>query len=118
MNRYVTLASMTLVVAVVALTVGCEKKLTYKRWGLIHDGQSKLGVEKTLGDPLIKMSDHWTWNDSDRAITAQVWYSAEGKVIAKQWFDPKRQMRGGPPGGSAGGSGEVVEERTRIMVVE
>lgn len=118
MNRYVTLTSMALVVGVVTLSVGCEEKLTYKRWQLIHEGQSKLAVEQTLGDPLIKMADHWTWNNADKAITAQVWYSGEGKVIAKQWFDPKRGMEGGPPGGSATEGGEVIQQKTQIMVVE
>lgn len=118
MSRYVTLASMGLIAVVIAMGVGCEQKLTYQRFELVHMGQTQLGVEKTLGDPLVKMSDQWTWNDSERSITAHVWYDQEAKVIAKQWFDPKRGMVGNPPGGSAGESGEVIQQKTRIMVVE
>ena len=118
MKRYVTLASVGLVLLAVLVSVGCEKKLTYKRYTLVHMGQTPLGVEKTLGEPLIKMTDQWTWNDSDRSITAHVWYNQEGKVIAKQWFDPKRGMVDGPPGGDATKGGEVIQQKTRIMVVE
>jgi hypothetical protein len=118
MNRYVTLASMVLVVVAVMVAVGCEKKLTYQRWELVHMGQTQLGVQKTLGEPLVKMSDQWTWNDSERSITAHVWYDTEGKTIAKQWFDPKRGMVGSPPGGEATQGGEVIQQKTRIMVVE
>jgi len=112
------LASVGLVLAAVMLTVGCEQKLTYQRFELIHMGQTQLGVEKTLGDPLVKMPDQWTWNDSDRSITAHVWYDKEGKVIAKQWFDPKHGMVGSPPGGDAVEGGKVIKQKTTIMTVE
>ncbi len=116
MSRYGLLASMAVVLLV---GLGCEKKLTYQRYELVHMGQTQLGVEQTLGEPMVKMSDQWTWNDSDRSITAHVWYDQAGKVIAKQWFDPKRGMVGNPPGGGQGGQqGEVIQQKTRIMVVE
>ncbi len=117
MKRYANLASLALF-SVVLISLGCEQKLTYQRWDLVHMGQTQLGVEKTLGDPMVKMTDQWTWTDSDRSITAHVWYDQAGKVIAKQWFDPKRGMVGNPPGGSAAEGGEVIRQETKIMVVE
>ncbi len=112
------LVSVGLVVAVVALNAGCEQKLTYQRFELVHMGESQLGVEKTLGEPLVKMADQWTWNDSDRSITAHVWYDKEGKAMAKQWFDPKHGMVGSPPGGDAVEGGKVIKQKTTIMTVE
>ncbi|MBN1347602.1 MAG: hypothetical protein JXQ73_33245 [Phycisphaerae bacterium] len=118
MRRSVTLASIGLVGVVIMMGLGCEQKLTYQRYELIHMGQEQLGVEKTLGEPVVKMTDQWTWNDSDRSITAHVWFNQEGKVLAKQWFDPKRGMVGGPPGGDATQGGEVIQQKTKIMVVQ
>lgn len=117
MNRNVTMASMGVIAAALMAGVGCKQLLTYERFQTIHEGQTQLAVEKTLGEPLVKMSDQWTWNDVDRSITAHVWYNAEAKVIAKQWFDPKRGMVGDPPGGQAGQGGEVIQQKTNITTV-
>jgi hypothetical protein len=117
MKSRITLASVGLLAAAVMLGMGCQK-LTYERWTTIHDGLPQLGVEKTLGEPQVKMSDQWTWNDTDRDIVAHVWFDTEGKVIAKQWFDPKRTMIGSPPGGDAVEGGKVIKQKTTIMKVE
>ncbi len=118
MNRHLSMVCVGLIAGAVLLSVGCEQKLTMKRFDLVHDGESKLGVEKTLGDPKIKMTDQWTWQDSDRQIVAHVWYDAEGKVIAKQWIDPKHGAVGNPPEGAATDGGRVIKQKTQIMVVE
>jgi len=119
MHRSVTLAVVGLVAVVVIGSVGCEQKLTYRNFELVHEGASPLSVEKTLGEPWVKVNDQWTWNDSERSIVAHIWYNKPGsavdaKVIAKQWIDPKRGSVGGPPGGQ----GEVIRQETRIMTVE
>jgi hypothetical protein len=118
MKRLGTGVSASLVIGAVAFSLGCEQKLTYQRWEMVHQGQTQLGVEKTLGDPLVKMPDQWTWNDSDRSVTAHVWYDREGKVVAKQWFDPKHGMVGAPPGGNVTEGGNVTKQKTTIMTVE
>ena len=114
MNGRVTLTSVGLVAAVLLVSVGCTK-LTFENWQLIREGQSKIVVQKTLGEPTIMLKDNWVWNDPDRAITANVWYNAEGKVIAKQWVSAKRGDHGGPPFGK---EGEVIERRTNITTVD
>jgi hypothetical protein len=84
---------------VAVLVVGCaEEKLTFERWETIHDGQTPLAVEEAIGEPWQKLSDRWAYEDSDRHITATVYFNEDGtKVICKQWYDPERGWHGKNP---------------------
>jgi hypothetical protein len=82
-----------------AVFLGCaEEKLTFDRWQTIHDGQSPEAVTQCLGDPWHKLSDRWIYEDTDRHISARVYFNEDGtKVICKQWYDPDNGWHGKNP---------------------
>ena len=105
-----------------AMFMGCaQEKLTFERWQTIHEGQSPEAVEQCLGEPWQKMSDRWIYEDTDRHVSARVYWNADGtKVICKQWYDPDNDWHGKNPDelGGAGSQGSVTREESSQTIVE
>ncbi len=76
---------------VAGLCVGCEKKkFTQTRFDtMIVNGQTKMEVEKILGEPKARWSDLWRWMDGEKS--GAVKFDKNGLVIDKAWFDFDRQ---------------------------
>jgi hypothetical protein len=93
------LGKLVLTAFAVVLVVGCsEERLTFERWQTIHEGQTPLAVEEAIGEPWNRMSDRWIYEDSERHISARVYFNEDGtKVICKQWYDPDRGWQGKNP---------------------
>jgi len=91
---------------------GCEKKFTQKRFDtMIVNGQTKMEVEKILGQPDAQWETSWKWVDFDEGCSGKVVFDENGKVIGKKWSDvnredpdPETQWRKGelPPGSKGG----------------
>ncbi len=82
--------------AAVLLLAGCAQKLTHERWEMIETGQSPEAVQATLGKPAEKLDMRWIYMDTDRGITADIYFE-ENRVIAKTWSDPDRGIEGSNP---------------------
>jgi len=104
------LAKWAVVALGLVLLVGCaEEKLTFERWQTIHQGQSPEAVTQCLGEPWQKMSDRWVYEETDRHVSAKIYFNEDGtKVICKQWYDPDNGWQGKNPdelkGEGTGGS--------------
>ncbi len=99
------------VVVLMLAAMGCAEKLTYQRWETIHDGASSDVVRATLGDPWQKTDMAWVYNDSDRHITAFVYFEGD-KVIGKTWEDPEHGMQGKSPNVNQPGDAEEIKVQT------
>jgi hypothetical protein len=88
------------------MVVGCAQKLTYDRWEMVNQGQSKEGVEAILGKPVERLDMRWMYMDADRGITADIYFD-DAKVIGKTWADPKRGMCGQSPNVTKPGDAET-----------
>ena len=76
---------------VAGLGIGCEeKKFTQKRFdAMILNGQTKMEVEKILGEPTFRLSDMWRWEDDEKS--GMVKFNETGRVIDKAWSDFDRK---------------------------
>lgn len=76
---------------VAGLCVGCEKKkFTQTRFDtMIINGQTKIEVEKILGEPDFRLSDMWRWVEDEKS--GMVKFNDTGQVIDKAWSDFDRQ---------------------------
>ena len=94
-----TFCKLLLVAFAATLLAGCEEeRLTFERWNLIHDGMTPIAVEESIGEPWHKLPDRWVYEDTDRHISAKVYFNADGtKVICKQWYDPDNGWHGKNP---------------------
>lgn len=93
--------------------VGCAQKLTYERWETIHDGEDYGSVESTLGDPFQQTAETWVYQDTDRGITAMVYFQ-NGQVIGKKWACPEHGMQGKSPHvNQPGESEEIIIRETK-----
>jgi hypothetical protein len=97
--------------AVATLLAGCAEKLTFQRYEMIHDGQAKSEVRKTLGDPLEDTGGTFVYYDEDRQIHCFVYFNEKGEVIEKQWQSPKEGAHGKDP--HVGKPGDAHEIKVR-----
>jgi outer membrane protein assembly factor BamE (lipoprotein component of BamABCDE complex) len=68
---------------------GCAEKFTRMRYDSVYIGQSKEGVEATLGNTPYRFSDTWTYVHDEPHYRAVIKFDAEGKVSDKAWYDAK-----------------------------
>ena len=101
---------------VLACVAGCaEEKLTFQRWETIHQGQTPVAVAQCLGEPWRKLPDQWVYEDHDRHITANIYWTEDGtKVLCKQWYDPENGWCGQNPTelGREEPSGTTINQQT------
>ena len=112
--------------AVVAgLGIGCEKKkFTQERFDvMIINGQTKMEVEKILGEPDAKWTDMWRWVDDEKS--GAVKFDKNGRVIDKAWSDfdrqdahPDTKWRKGdwPEGGKGSSTGKGDSSSSSVTV--
>lgn len=71
-----------------ALLLGCEQKLTYERFRMLHRGVStRAEVENTLGNPNTRMEEEWLYQKPAEGLTVRIQFDKNGRISGKQWFD-------------------------------
>jgi len=96
---------------------GCaQEKFTRVRYDTINNGMSAFDVETTLGTPVHKFSDSWTYWHEEPFYKAVIKFH-DGRVIDKAWYDSKEMGEhpdtkppvGGKSSGTGVKTGTVVE---------
>ncbi len=85
-------SSLWLLVGVIILTSfcgGCQQKFTRPRYDTIIVGMSEFEVQKTLGEPVVKFSDTWSYIHEEPYYKASIMFRS-GRVTDKAWYDEKR----------------------------
>lgn len=87
MNRRIISLTFAVTVVLAMLLAGCNK-FTRPRYETVYVGQPDWEVAKTLGEPMVRYSDEWVYENE------KPWYKAiikfEGdRVSGKSWYDSK-----------------------------
>ena len=86
----------SLVLGTVLFASGCTQTLTYERWDTLYDGATPEVVQGTLGDPWQESDEKGIYHDTDRGITATIFFE-DDEMIGKEWADPDRGFVGSNP---------------------
>lgn len=93
---------------------GCNKFTVQRFDTMIYNGQTQMEVEKVLGEPWMKTSDMWYYQDKDKLNSAKIKFDANGRVIDKQWDG--RDVHPDAKPGAMDKSPAAVEVHTEEMV--
>ncbi|HDZ22264.1 hypothetical protein LCGC14_0274890 [marine sediment metagenome] len=118
MNRRITSLTLALTVVLAMLLAGCNK-FTRVRYETVYVGQPDWEVTKTLGEPMVRFSDEWVYENE------KPWYKAiikfEGnKVSGKSWYDSKEledhpDIKASKSGAAKDPSGTIERHTTTVV---
>jgi hypothetical protein len=110
------------VLALLALGLtGCERQFTRERFEMIRDGcDEREDVRQILGKPKFTADDVWYYEDLKRHQHAQIFFTADGRVLSKEWMSaqPGGEWQGRSPYADEPPKGEVRERHTKTTRID